>query len=50
MFDGAVVGPLTGDPSRGERGSNAKLADVDLQVQISGETTTKTATIVKAND
>jgi hypothetical protein len=32
-----------------ERGSNAKRADMDLQVQISGEET-RTATIIKAND
>jgi hypothetical protein len=35
--------------SRGERGSNAKLADVDLQVQISGENI-KNAEVVKGND
>ena len=45
----ATAGHTGKDVSRGERGSNAKLADVDLQVQISGETI-KTATIVKAND
>jgi hypothetical protein len=37
------------DESRGERGSNARLADVDVQVQISGDTI-KTANVKKAND
>jgi AAA domain len=45
----ATVGHTGKDESRGERGSNAKLADVDLLVQISGETI-KTATVKKAND
>lgn len=45
----ATAGHTGKDVSRGERGSNAKLADVDLQVQIDGETI-KTATVVKAND
>jgi hypothetical protein len=37
------------DETKGERGSNARLADVDLQVQITGDAT-KTATVTKAND
>jgi AAA domain/CHC2 zinc finger len=45
----ATVGHTGKDESRGERGSNAKLADVDLQVQIGGDTI-KTATVKKAND
>jgi AAA domain len=45
----ATVGHTGKDESRGERGSNAKLADVDLLVQICGETI-KTATVKKAND
>jgi hypothetical protein len=45
----ATVGHTGKDESRGERGSNAKLADVDLQVQLSGDMT-KTATVKKAND
>jgi hypothetical protein len=45
----AGVGHTGKDPTRGERGSNARLADVDLQVQIDGETI-KTATVTKAND
>jgi Bifunctional DNA primase/polymerase, N-terminal/AAA domain len=45
----ATAGHTGKDVNRGERGSNAKLADVDLQVQISGETI-KTATVVKGND
>jgi len=35
--------------SRGERGSNAKRADVDLEIKIAGDST-KVATIEKAND
>jgi hypothetical protein len=34
----ATIGHTGKDESRGERGSNAKLADVDLQVQITGDT------------
>jgi hypothetical protein len=45
----ATAGHTGKDVARGERGSNAKLADVDLQVQISGEAI-KTATVVKGND
>ena len=45
----AGVGHTGKDESRGERGSNARLADVDLQVQISGDEI-KTATVTKAND
>ena len=45
----AGVGHTGKDESRGERGSNARLADVDLQVQIAGDAI-KTATITKAND
>jgi len=45
----AGIGHTGKDESKGERGSNARLADVDLQVQISGDTV-KTATVTKAND
>src|SRR5262249_26641832 len=45
----ASVGHTGKDQSKGERGSNAKLADVDVQVQISGDIA-KTATVTKAND
>lgn len=45
----AGVGHTGKDESRGERGSNARLADVDVQVQITG-TEIKTAVVTKAND
>jgi hypothetical protein len=45
----AGVGHTGKDESKGERGSNARLADVDLQVQITGDVI-KTATVMKAND
>jgi hypothetical protein len=45
----ATIGHTGKDENRGERGSNAKLADVDVQVQISGDQI-KTATVTKAND
>jgi hypothetical protein len=45
----AGVGHTGKDESKGERGSNARLADVDLQVQIAGDLI-KTATVTKAND
>jgi hypothetical protein len=45
----AGVGHTGKDESRGERGSNARLADVDVQNQISG-TEIKTVTVTKAND
>jgi hypothetical protein len=45
----AGVGHTGKDATRGERGSNARLGDVDLRVIITGETI-KTATIDKAND
>jgi hypothetical protein len=45
----AAVGHTGKDPSRGERGSNAHLADVDLQIEIRGDKT-KTAMITQAND
>jgi hypothetical protein len=46
----AGVGHTGKDESRGERGSNARLADVDLQVTINGNETIRTARITKAND
>ena len=46
----AGVGHTGKDASRGERGSNARLADVDLQVTINGNETIRTARITKAND
>jgi hypothetical protein len=45
----ATIGHTGKDESRGERGSNAKLADVDFQVQIAGDTI-RSATVKKAND
>jgi len=45
----AGIGHTGKDESRGERGSNARLADVDVQVQITGDTI-KSATVKKAND
>lgn len=45
----AAIGHTGKDESRGERGSNARLADVDLLVQIAGDAI-KTATVKKAND
>jgi hypothetical protein len=45
----ATIGHTGKDESRGERGSNAKLADVDLQVQIKGDTI-RSANVKKAND
>ena len=45
----AGIGHTGKDESRGERGSNAREADVDLMVQITGDTI-KTATVKKAND
>jgi AAA domain-containing protein len=45
----AGIGHTGKDESRGERGSNARLGDVDLLVQISGDNI-KTATVKKAND
>jgi hypothetical protein len=45
----ASIGHTGKDESKGERGSNAKLADVDLQVQISGDAI-KTVVVKKAND
>lgn len=45
----ALVGHTGKDETRGPRGSNAILGDVDMLVTISGEAT-KTATVTKAND
>ena len=45
----ALIGHTGKDESRGARGSNALLGDVDLMVTISGEEI-KTATVTKAND
>lgn len=46
----ALVGHTGKDESRGARGSNAHLGDVDLMVQISGDGPIKLATITKGND
>jgi RecA-family ATPase len=46
----AGIGHPGKDETRGERGSNARLADVDLQVHVTGNASIKTATITKAND
>jgi hypothetical protein len=45
----ATVGHTGKDTAKGERGSNAKQADVDVEVQISGDIV-KTVTVTKAND
>jgi hypothetical protein len=45
----ALVGHTGKDESRGARGSNAILGDVDVMVTIGGEEI-KTATVTKAND
>jgi hypothetical protein len=45
----AGIGHTGKDESKGERGSNARLADVDLQVQISGDGI-KSVKVTKAND
>jgi hypothetical protein len=45
----AGIGHTGKDPKKGERGSNAKLADVDVLVQIAGDAI-KTATVEKGND
>lgn len=45
----AGIGHTGKDESRGERGSNARLADIDLQAQITGDLI-KTVTVKKAND
>src|SRR5262249_60553790 len=46
----ATIGHTGKDEGRGERGSNAKLADVDLQVQITGDDSTRTVHVRKGND
>lgn len=45
----AIIGHTGKDVSRGMRGSNAALGDVDLMVEISGDLI-RTATVTKAND
>lgn len=45
----ALVGHTGKDETRGARGSNALLGDVDLMVTLSGDAV-RTATIIKAND
>ena len=45
----ALVGHIGKDESRGARGSNAHLGDVDVMVQISGDTI-KVAQVIKGND
>jgi hypothetical protein len=45
----ALIGHTGKDESRGSRGSNAILGDVDLMVTISGDEI-RTATVTKAND
>jgi hypothetical protein len=45
----AGIGHTGKDENKGERGSNARLADVDLQVQITGNAV-KSVTVKKAND
>jgi hypothetical protein len=48
-FHIAGIGHTGKDETKGERGSNARLADVDVQIQIMGDAI-KSATITKAND
>jgi hypothetical protein len=45
----ALIGHTGKDETRGARGSNAILGDVDLMVTIAGDTI-RTATVTKAND
>lgn len=45
----ATVGHTGKDESKGERGSNAKQADIDLEVQIRGDDL-KSVVVTKAND
>lgn len=45
----ALIGHTGKDETRGSRGSNAIVGDVDVMVTISGGET-KTATVIKAND
>lgn len=45
----ALVGHTGKDESRGARGSNAHVGDVDVMVQISGDDT-KVAEVIKGND
>jgi hypothetical protein len=46
----ALIGHTGKDEGRGARGSNAHDGDVDVIVQIKGDSTIKTAEITKAND
>ena len=46
----ALIGHTGKDESRGARGSNAHLADVDLMIQLSINGDVRTATITMAND
>jgi hypothetical protein len=46
----ALVGHTGKDESRGARGSNAILGDVDIMVEISASGDIRTATVTKAND
>jgi hypothetical protein len=46
----ATVGHTGKDESRGERGSNARLGDIDVLIQITGDGSTKTAKVTEAND
>jgi len=46
----AIIGHTGKDESRGARGSNAHVADTDVQIQISASGEVKTARVIKAND
>ena len=46
----AIIGHTGKDETRGSRGSNAILGDVDLMVTITGDGAIKTATSIKSND
>jgi hypothetical protein len=46
----AIIHHTGKDESKGARGSNSQLGDVDLMIQISGEGAIKVATVTAAND
>jgi hypothetical protein len=46
----ATVGHTGKDEGRGERGSNARLGDIDVQIQISVNGKIRTAKVIAAND
>jgi hypothetical protein len=46
----SCIGHTGKDVGRGHRGSNANMGDTDLMVQIAGDGTVKTATVIKISD